>query len=181
MHADESHLNDISRFVVGRVFTVLNAPGVGLREQVYANALARKRRKAGFGVEQQRSLTISYDGIAAGEYVADRIVEQALLVELNAVTALNQAHHAQCIHYLKASGRRPGLLIDVGRKRLEIERVANTVSAAPSAQSAASPLAICVRCCLSRGIPAAGTPGAEPKRASERRPNPGLPLAANRR
>jgi GxxExxY protein len=89
--------------------------------------LARELRKARCGAEQQRSLTITYDGIVAGEYVADMIVERAPLVELKAVNALNETHHAQCINYLRASCLRPGLLLNFGMKRLEITRIANTV------------------------------------------------------
>ncbi|HBK04378.1 MAG TPA: GxxExxY protein, partial [Acetobacteraceae bacterium] len=54
-------------------------------------------------------------------------VERALLIELKTVTALNEAHHAQCINYLKASGLKLGLLLNFGMKRLEIKCVANTV------------------------------------------------------
>ncbi len=101
--------------------------GVEFLEKVYENALARELRKAGFGIEQQRSLTITYDGIVAGEYVADLIVEQALLVELKAANALNEAHHAQCIDCLKAPDLHLGFLLNFGMKRLEIERIVNTV------------------------------------------------------
>jgi len=127
MHADEGNLNDISQRVIGGAFTVLNVLGAGFLEKVYENALAHELRKAGLAVEQQRGLTITYDGIVAGEYVADLIVERALLIELKTVTALNEAHHAQCINYLKASGLKLGLLLNFGMKRLEIKRVANTV------------------------------------------------------
>ncbi|HBK06132.1 MAG TPA: hypothetical protein DDZ81_09730 [Acetobacteraceae bacterium] len=54
-------------------------------------------------------------------------VEQALLVELKAINALNEAYHARCINYLKASGPCPGLLLNFDMNWLEIDRVANTV------------------------------------------------------
>ena len=127
MDADKDNLNDISRLVIGGAFTVLNALGAGFLEKVYENALAHELRKAGLAVEQQRSLTITYDGIVAGEYVADLIVEQALLVELKAANALNEAHHAQCIDCLKAPDLHLGFLLNFGMKRLEIERIVNTV------------------------------------------------------
>jgi GxxExxY protein len=66
------------------------------------------------------------DDMVAGEYATDPIAEQARLVELKAVNALNEAQQAQCIDSLKASGPRPGLLLGFGMKRLEIEGVANS-------------------------------------------------------
>ena len=76
-------------------------------------------------VARQHGLKVMYDGIVVGEYIADLMVEQVLLVELKAVKALDQAHHAQCINYLKASGLRLGLLLNFGTPRLEFKRIAN--------------------------------------------------------
>ena len=125
MHADENGLNDLSRQVIGCAFTVLNALGAGFLEKVYENALTLELRKAGLAVEQQHGLTVLYGGTVVGEYLVDLLIEQALLVELKAVKALDQAHHAQCINYLKASGLRLGLLLNFGTPRLEIRRIAN--------------------------------------------------------
>lgn len=127
MHADESGLNDISRLVIGGAFTGVNVLAVGFIGKVYESALAHELRMAGRAVDRLRGLTIIYDGNVAGECVADPIVERERLVGLRTVTALNEAHHVQCIDYLKASGRRLGLPLNFGAKRLEIERIANTV------------------------------------------------------
>ena len=125
MHADENGLNDLSRQVIGCAFTVLNVLGAGFPENVYENALTLELRKAGLAVEQQHGLAVLYNDTVVGEYVVDLLIEQALLVELKAVKALDQAHHAQCINYLKASGLRLGLLLNFGTPRLEIKRIAN--------------------------------------------------------
>lgn len=140
MHADENWLNELSRQVIGCAFTVLNGLGAGFLERVYENALAHELRKAGLAVEQQHGITVTYDGIVVGEYVVDLMVEQALVVELKAAEALDRAHHAQCINYLKAADRRLGLLLNFGNPRLEIRRVANGLSTPPSACFAASPV-----------------------------------------
>ncbi len=125
MPANEDRPNALSHQVIGCAFTVLNTPGAGFLEKVYENALAHELRKAGLAIEQQKGVTVMYDGIEVGAYVIDLIVEQTLLVELKAAKALDQAHHAQCINYLKASGLRLGLLLNFGTPRLEIKRVAN--------------------------------------------------------
>jgi GxxExxY protein len=124
MHADENGPNDLSRQVIGCAFTVLDALGTGFLEKVYENALTIELRKAGLAVEQQHGLSVLYDGTVVGDYVVDLTIEQALLVELKAVKALDRAHHSQCINYLKASGLRLGLLLNFGTPRLEIRRVA---------------------------------------------------------
>ena len=125
MHADGDKINSLSRQVIGCAFTVLNTLGAGFVEKVYENALVHELRKAGLAIEQQKGVTVIYDGIEVGAYVIDLIVEQTLLVELKAAKALDPAHHAQCINYLKASGLRLGLLLNFGTPRLEIKRVAN--------------------------------------------------------
>lgn len=124
-HADESRLNDLSRRVIGCALIVLNALGAGFLEKVYENALAHELRKAGLAVVQQHGVSVMYDGMVVGEYVIDLMIEQALLVELKATKALDEAHHAQCLNYLKASGMRLGLLLNFGKPRMEIKRVAN--------------------------------------------------------
>ena len=124
-HADENRLNDLSGRVIGCAFIVLNALGAGFLEKVYENALAHELRKAGLAVVQQHGVSVMYDGMVVGEYVIDLMIEQALLVALKATKALEQAHHAQCLNYLKASGMRLGLLLNFGKPRMEIKRVAN--------------------------------------------------------
>ncbi|WP_158925138.1 GxxExxY protein [Acidisphaera sp. S103] len=124
-HADENRLNDLSRRVIGCALIVLNALGAGFLEKVYENALAHELRKAGLAVVQQHGVSVLYDGMVVGEYVIDLMIEQALLVELKATKALDEAHHAQCLNYLKASGMRLGLLLNFGKPRMEIKRVAN--------------------------------------------------------
>jgi GxxExxY protein len=92
---------------------------------LYENALAHELRKRGLAVAQQRGITITYDGTAVGEYFVDLLVEETLLIELKATKALDEVHYAQCINYLKATGLRLCLLLNFGKPRLEIRRIAN--------------------------------------------------------
>ena len=125
MHADEEKLNGLSGVVIGGAFTVLNTLGAGFMEKVYENALAHELRTTGLAVAQQHAITVLYDGRTVGEYVADLLVEQVLLVELKATKALDPAHRAQCLNYLRATGLRLCLLLNFGNPSLEIGRVVN--------------------------------------------------------
>ena len=125
MHADGIWLNTLSERVIGCAFTVLNTFGPGFLEKVYENALAHELRKTGLDVVQQRGIAVTYDGTVVGEYFADLLVEQALLVELKISSALDEASRAQCINYLKATGLHLCLLLNFGKARLEIKRFAN--------------------------------------------------------
>ena len=125
MHANSRRLNDLSRHVIGCAFTVLNTLGVGFLEKVYENALAHELRATGLAVVQQSSVKVYYDGAVVGEYYPDLLVDGALLVELKAVAALDNVHRMQCTNYLKATGLRLCLLLNFGKPRLEIKRVAH--------------------------------------------------------
>ena len=125
MNTDKDVLNQVSGKIIGCAFVVSNALGVGFLEKVYENALAHELRKAGLLVEQQHGVVVLYDGVVVGNYVADLLVENAVLVEVKAVTALDTVHRAQCINYLKGTGLWLCLLLNFGSPRLEIKRVVN--------------------------------------------------------
>jgi GxxExxY protein len=118
-----NRLNQISEKVIGCAFTVSNTLGAGFLEKVYENALAHELRKAGLHVEQQRGITVHYDGVVVGEYAADLFVENSLLVELKAAKSLEDIHLAQCLNYLKATDLTLCLLINFGTPRVQIKRV----------------------------------------------------------
>jgi GxxExxY protein len=124
-HADSARLNELSGRVIGCAFNVLNSLGTGFLEKVYENALVVELRTAGLRVAQQRGVRVEYKGVVVGEYVADLLVEDTLLVELKAVRARDDAHRMQCANYLKAARLPLGLLLNFGRPRLEIKRIAN--------------------------------------------------------
>ncbi|MBN2577969.1 MAG: GxxExxY protein [Pirellulales bacterium] len=118
-----NRLNQLSEKVIGCAFTVSNALGAGFLEKVYENALAHELRKTGLHVEQQRGITVHYDGVVVGEYAADMFVENCLLVELKAAKSLEDVHLAQCLNYLKATRLPLCLLINFGTPKIQIKRV----------------------------------------------------------
>jgi GxxExxY protein len=72
---------------------------------------------------QQHAISVKYENAVVGEFVADLLVQDEILVELKAVKALDEIHLAQCLNYLKATGRRVCLLINFGNPKIEIKRV----------------------------------------------------------
>jgi GxxExxY protein len=86
MNADNAALDRLSERIIGCAFTVSNTLGVGFLERVYGNALSHELSKAGLKAKQQYGITVRYDGIVVGEYVADFLVEDAIVVELKVTT-----------------------------------------------------------------------------------------------
>jgi GxxExxY protein len=127
MDADENALNRISERIIGGAFTVLNAMGPGFLERVYENCLAHQLRKDGLRVAQQHPIVIRYDDIIVGEYTADLLINDSVIVELKAVRTLDSIHIAQCLNYLKATGLHLALLLNFGHPRLEIRRIVNNL------------------------------------------------------
>jgi GxxExxY protein len=81
----------------------MNTLGCGFLEKVYENALAHELRKAGLSVAQQHGITVRCDDIIVGEYTADMLVEDAVVVELKAVKTLDGVHTAPCINGRRTS------------------------------------------------------------------------------
>ena len=113
----------ITEAVIGSAFDVANTLGCGFLEKVYENALAIELRRKGHNVEQQKEVEVWYKGEIVGFYHADLMVDEKVVVELKAVAALERAHRAQCLNYLRATRVETGLVINFGRPRLEIQRV----------------------------------------------------------
>ncbi|PPQ28871.1 GxxExxY protein [Rhodopila globiformis] len=125
MNTNKDVANDLSNRIIGCALLVSNKLGSGFLEKVYENALAYELRKAGLMVQQQYNVAVYYDDVVIGAYTADLLVEDTVLVELNAVQALDAVHMAQCMNYLKATRLWLCLLLNFGRARLEIKRLIN--------------------------------------------------------
>jgi GxxExxY protein len=116
-------LEELTRKIIGAAFTVSSSLGHGFLEVVYRNALAEELVAAGLAPLKEKPFPIHYRGKQVGLYIADLVVEDEIIVELKAVDALGQAHKAQLLNYLKASGLAVGLLLNFGRPRLEMRRI----------------------------------------------------------
>ena len=100
-----------------------NELGAGFLESVYQNALVVALKQKGLQVRIQVPLTVRFRGEDVGQFISDILVENKVIVELKAVSALVPEHQAQVINYLKASDLDVGLLVNFGRPRIEIKRL----------------------------------------------------------
>lgn len=125
-------LNQITQKVIGCLYTVSNTLGGGFLEKVYQNAAALEIAKTGLVVRQQHPICVKYDGVTVGEYFADLLIQDLVLVELKAVRPLDEVHAAQCMNYLRATGLPVCLLVNFYRPKLEIRRIIPHTSWTPA-------------------------------------------------
>lgn len=104
-------------------FEVSNELGVGFLESVYENALIIALRQKGIRAECQVRLEVLFRGHNVGNFVADLIVEEVVLVELKAISKILPEHKAQVINYLKATGIKTALLINFGTPKVDYHRL----------------------------------------------------------
>jgi GxxExxY protein len=105
------------------VFEVYRELGHGFLEKVYERALLLELQRQGLSAVVQSPIRVRYKGEEVGDYVADIIVEDPVLLELKAQEKLTQAHTAQVLNYLKATGIRVGLLVNFSYPKADIVRL----------------------------------------------------------
>jgi len=109
--------------VLGAIFEVSNTLGCGFLEKVYERALLRELCLRGIRATSQASFTVAYKGHSVGEYFADLLIEDAMVVELKCVKRLAGEHTAQCLNYLRASGVTLCLLVNFQKPKVEWKRI----------------------------------------------------------
>lgn len=116
-------LNPTTEKIIGCAFKVSNTLGTGFIEKVYENALAHQLRKEGLNVKQQFAIQVWYDGIVVGNFVADLVVDDCILLELKAVSEVEKSVPAKCKNYLRATDLQLCLLINFGTPRISVNRI----------------------------------------------------------
>jgi GxxExxY protein len=114
---------DLSYKIVGLAMQVHTELGFGFLEKVYENALIVLFREYGIKAVQQVPILVPFHGQIVGEYVADIVVEDSIILELKALDRIAEIHKAQTLNYLKATNFRLALLVNFGKHRLEYERL----------------------------------------------------------
>ena len=116
---------ELTHRIIGCAMKVHSTLGSGFQEVIYQRALDIEMSKQHLDFAREMEMTIFYEGIDIGTRRVDFFVADKIMVELKAVSVLNDAHLAQAINYLEAYKMHIGLLINFGAKSLEFKRVHN--------------------------------------------------------
>ena len=113
----------LTRSILSAAFEVSNTLGSGFLEKVYQQALLVELSDSGISALREVEFPVFYKEREIGRYISDLIVEGRVVVEVKAVSDLNDAHLGQVVNYLKASGLKVGLLVNFGKPRVQYRRV----------------------------------------------------------
>ena len=113
--------DELIKLVVGLAMKVHRELGVGFSEAIYANALAFELAEARIPFEREKRIAAYYRGHIMGDFVADLVIQNSLIVELKAVETLATAHSVQLVNYLSATRIDLGLLLNFGTKSLQFK------------------------------------------------------------
>ena len=127
---------ELTEKVIGIFFDVYNHLGFGFLESVYENALAIELSEAGLKVSRQPSLNVWYKGHQIGQFKADLVVNDVLLLELKTAKAIEIAYSKQTLNYLRATDIEVALILNFGPtpqfKRLYFENIKKSVRTSPT-------------------------------------------------
>jgi GxxExxY protein len=116
-------LKELSYAIVGAAMEVHRILGPGFLEAVYEEALAHELDLRDIPFQKQQRLPVHYKGRAVGDYVADLVVDDRIILELKAVSKLTPVHEAQAHNYLAATGLRLAILLNFGAASLQQKRI----------------------------------------------------------
>ena len=109
--------------IVNLAINVWKTLGYGFLEKVYENALYIELRESNFQVEQQKTIKVYYNNKIVGDYCADLLVNNKILLEIKTCKVIAKEHIAQVLNYLKATGIRLGIILNFGPEKLEHKRL----------------------------------------------------------
>ncbi|MEJ2048528.1 MAG: GxxExxY protein [Calditrichota bacterium] len=114
--------SELTKKIIGCAYNVYNQLGFGFLESVYEKSLLIELKKEGLKIKAQEPIKVYYEDMVVGDFVADIIVNNKVLVELKSVIKLNKAHEVQLVNYLTATKIDIGLLINFGEEKVEVKR-----------------------------------------------------------
>jgi GxxExxY protein len=116
------NIDDLTKRVIRCAYDVGNHMGYGFLESVYEKCMLIELKRAGLDADPQVPIRLIYKGVEVGDFFADIVVNQVLILEIKKVADIHSAHEAQLVHYLNATGIDHGLLINFASSRVEVKR-----------------------------------------------------------
>ena len=123
MDKEKLLFKDFAYKIVGLAMQVHNELGHGFLEKVYENAMMVLFRKEGMNALQQVPITVRFLNETVGDYFADILVDDKIILELKSIEKITDAHRAQALNYLKATGMQLAIVLNFGKEKLEYERL----------------------------------------------------------
>ena len=114
--------SELTEKIIGCAYSVYNKMGFGYLESVYEKCMLIELRKASLKVESQKSLTVFYENETVGEFIADIIVNDTIILELKSAKQIIKAHEVQLVNYLVATGKPVGLILNFSESKVEVKR-----------------------------------------------------------
>ena len=108
--------------IIGCAYRVYNRMGFGFLESVYEKCMLIELNKAGLNADSQKPIKVYYDNEVVGDFVADIIVNDTIILELKSVRRIIRAHEVQLVNYLVATRRPVGLLLNFGERKVDVKR-----------------------------------------------------------
>ena len=117
-------LQPVTQQLIGAAFVVHNVLGYGFLEKVYQRALQVELQVCGVKVELEPCIQVQFKGVVVGDYAADLLVEDKIIIELKTDATYQSFHEAQLLNELRGTGIKLGYLINFGREKVEYKRMA---------------------------------------------------------
>ena len=113
---------EITKAIIGSAFEVYNILGYGFLEKVYQRAMQVELRQRGYSADLEPAIKVKFKGVIVGDYAADLLVDNKIIVELKVAKKYNSKDEPQLLNELKATEMKVGLLINFGNERVEFKR-----------------------------------------------------------
>ncbi len=113
---------ELTQKIIGCAYRIYNRMGYGFLESVYEKCLFIELQKLGLLAEAQKKISVYYEGEIVGDFIADLIVENEVIIELKSVSCIVKAHEVQLVNYLTATKTDVGLIVNFGENKVEVKR-----------------------------------------------------------
>jgi len=113
---------ELTEKIIAAAYHVYNKMGFGFLESVYEKCLLIELGKRGLKAESQKPVIVEYENEVVGEFKADIVVEDTVILELKSIRQITRAHEVQLVNYLVATGKPVGLILNFGKQKVEVKR-----------------------------------------------------------